>query len=558
MSDIRDFTGKNRRFTGTDSIKLPVGTTAQRNSSPTAGDIRFNSTINLSEYYDGTDWKAIDSPPTVTQISIAGRANGTTGFIDRTGVGDSTVETIVVSGSLFDTTGATVTFEGTQGSAGTVTTQSITRNSSSQLTVTVTSADFLEADDPYTVKVTNGSGLSGVLAEAIDVNVPPAFATNADTNIGTVQDNQSDFSGLTTVAATDADGDTITHTISAGSLPNGMSLATNGTFSGTASSLPSSSTDYTFTVQAATDKGTTSRQFVVTAIDSLYPSATGGTITTSGNFKIHTFNSSSNFVVSKTGVSPNNVVRYLVVGGGGGGGTSQSNNEGNHTSGGGGGAGGMRFNNTEDFTITAQTYGITVGGGGSGGSGSNTRANNGSASSFSNISSAGGGYGGDSHNTQNGSPGGSGGGGGCDFDTPPTVGSAGSGNSPSTSPSQGNPGGAGRSDQQSGGGGGAGQSGQPGDNTNAGVGGDGGNGSSNDITGSSVTYAGGGGGGTYSNDASNQGSGGSGGGGQAGKGGQPGTANLGGGGGGTSQADGSSYTAGSGGSGVVIIRYRYQ
>ena len=30
MSDLRDFTGKNRRFTGTDSIKIPSGTTAQR------------------------------------------------------------------------------------------------------------------------------------------------------------------------------------------------------------------------------------------------------------------------------------------------------------------------------------------------------------------------------------------------------------------------------------------------------------------------------------------------------------------------------------------------
>jgi hypothetical protein len=43
MSDIRDFTGKNRRFTGTDSIKLPTGTTAQRSASAVAGDFRFNS-----------------------------------------------------------------------------------------------------------------------------------------------------------------------------------------------------------------------------------------------------------------------------------------------------------------------------------------------------------------------------------------------------------------------------------------------------------------------------------------------------------------------------------
>ena len=56
MSDIRDFTGKNRKFTGTDSIKLPVGTTAQRVDSQ--ANLRFNSTLNLAEYYDGTIYAA--------------------------------------------------------------------------------------------------------------------------------------------------------------------------------------------------------------------------------------------------------------------------------------------------------------------------------------------------------------------------------------------------------------------------------------------------------------------------------------------------------------------
>ena len=50
MTDTRDITGKNRRFTGTDSIRFPKGTTGQRNGSPTAGDFRFNTTLNLGEY----------------------------------------------------------------------------------------------------------------------------------------------------------------------------------------------------------------------------------------------------------------------------------------------------------------------------------------------------------------------------------------------------------------------------------------------------------------------------------------------------------------------------
>jgi len=73
MSDLRDFTGKNRKFTGTNSIRLPNGTTAQRIGS-LAGEIRFNSTIGLAEYYTGSEWKAIDSPPTLTGVSVDGRS----------------------------------------------------------------------------------------------------------------------------------------------------------------------------------------------------------------------------------------------------------------------------------------------------------------------------------------------------------------------------------------------------------------------------------------------------------------------------------------------------
>ena len=43
---------------GTGSLKLPVGTTAQRNSSPTAGDMRYNSTTGSFEGYT-TGWGAL-------------------------------------------------------------------------------------------------------------------------------------------------------------------------------------------------------------------------------------------------------------------------------------------------------------------------------------------------------------------------------------------------------------------------------------------------------------------------------------------------------------------
>jgi hypothetical protein len=46
-------------ITSTGALKLPVGTTAQRPSSPAQGDMRFSSTDTAAEIYDGSAWGAI-------------------------------------------------------------------------------------------------------------------------------------------------------------------------------------------------------------------------------------------------------------------------------------------------------------------------------------------------------------------------------------------------------------------------------------------------------------------------------------------------------------------
>ena len=568
--------GTSSFMKGSDGVGISTMTTSERNalSGVRKGQFIFNVTLNLMQYYDGVDWKSIDSPPVVTAVAIDGRASGTTGYLDRT---NPTTQTIVISGSLFDTTASVVTFEGTAGGQGTVNTQSITRNNSSQLTVTVTAADFLEADDPYTVKVTNGSGLAGTLADAIDVNVAPTFATSADTNIGNVKngDTSTQFdANLTTVAASDADADAITHTISAGSLPNGMSIQSDGTFTGTCSGLPTSATVFTFTVQAATAKGTTTRQFKITAKDTFHVAATGGSVLTSGDYKTHVFTSNGNFVVSSAGhPAGSSTVEYLVVAGGGSGASGDV--------GGGGGAGGVRENYpspaTGGFAINAGTYPITIGGG-AGGVPNNTRGNNGSNSVFSSITSAGGGGGGVNAPSPSGSPGKPGGcGGGAGWN--PTA-NGGSGNTPPVSPPQGQPGGNNPPGTQApayipGGGGGSAQSGRPGGYAGGynpgdqrGKGGDGkqiepaffgptapsyGGGG-----GPVGRYFGGGGGASSDNNSDPAAPGGSGGGGRGGRGPgslgpESGQGNTGGGSGGAA-----AQTSGNGGSGFVAIRYKYQ
>jgi hypothetical protein len=47
---------KNTTINDTGFIRLPVGTTAQRPGSPVAGMIRFNTSLSIIEFYNGSSW----------------------------------------------------------------------------------------------------------------------------------------------------------------------------------------------------------------------------------------------------------------------------------------------------------------------------------------------------------------------------------------------------------------------------------------------------------------------------------------------------------------------
>ena len=308
-----------------------------------------------------------------------------------------------------------------------------------------------------------------------------------------------------------------------------------------------------------------------------YVTATGGTITTSGNFKIHTFTGPGALCVSNAG-NPlgSTTVSYLVIAGGASGGTGN---------GGGGAAGGFRESRASDDSYTAsplnatsgptynlsvsvQPYTITVGGGGAAipytHPATGNTGNKGSISTFSTITSAGGGGGATSSGAAVPAnvPGGSGGGGSRDGNVP-----GGTGNTPPVSPPQGNSGGNGGSGGWggSGGGGGAGAVGGAGVGTGSPGGERAGNGAAGittSINATPTTRAGGGGGsgeGTGSNPS--YGLGGSGGGGVGSNNPGPrnataGSTNTGSGGGGQSHPNGGG--SGAGGSGIVIVRYKFQ
>jgi hypothetical protein len=291
------------------------------------------------------------------------------------------------------------------------------------------------------------------------------------------------------------------------------------------------------------------------AQDQKFVTATGGTITTDGDFKIHTFTGPGTFCVSCAGSSTGSTdIDYLIVaGGGGGGGGSVNVNRGA----GGGGAGGFRETpgNTTEYiasnfnkslstlTVAATGYPVTVGAGGTGGTQPNPGRPGapGSNSVFNSNTAAGGG--GvympcvAPNNLPNGRDGGSGGGGPSQPNPAPKK-TGGQGNIPAVFGVQGFPGADGYSDPATPGlngeyGGGGGGASQKGLQTNSAGGSGGGDGSTTGIKG---RVGGGGDGARNANNPANI----------------SGTANTGGGGGGGYQ------NGGSGGSGVVVIRYKFQ
>lgn len=237
---------------------------------------------------------------------------------------------------------------------------------------------------------------------------------------------------------------------------------------------------------------------------------TGGTITTAGGYRIHTFTSSGTFTIaSGTTISD---IEYIVVAGGAGNAAGQG---GNREAG--SGAGGYRSSVSGEssgggaspeskLTLTAGAYTVTVGSGGTGQA-------NGNNSVFSTITSLGGGWGGNN----DGEAGNNGGCGGGSWYTQ-TVSSGTAGQGYAGGPS------GGTNSWTGGGGGGAGGAGN---GTGVGLGGIG---VESGISGANVTYSTGGRGNVYSGASYNA----------------NGTANTG---------NGASGI-GNGGSGIVIVRYQ--
>jgi hypothetical protein len=494
----------------------------------TAGDLYFNTASSTLQVYSGSAWQT-------AAVSTAGFATlaGTETFTNKTLTSPIIGTAITLNSTaelrLADTDSSNyVGFK----SPGTVSTNRIW---------TLPSADG-SANQALT---TNGSGVLSFAdaGRTGAVNWDTTAKTTGFTAVSKVGYfcNTTSAAFTVTLPATPAAGDIVAIADYANtSATNNITVGRNG------SKIDGETMDakikvngqvYTLIYVDATEGWKTINQTFNQISTALFVTATGGTVTTSGDYKIHSFTGPGTFTVSCAGNSGgSNSVEYLIVAGGGGGGRGCSH-------GAGAGAGGYRT--SPSSPVTAQAYPIVVGAGGAGGTGSPKYGADGNTSSFNAISSAGGGGAGGWQDGA-GRSGGSGSGNACN----PAPSNFGAGNTPPVSPPQGNPGGANPpAGNRMGGGGGAGEAGGT---DGFGYGGDG---VANSITGSSVTYAGGGSaGGSSCGSLTIPGGDGGGGSGSGSGAGGDGTANTGGGGGGSY----STQNGGAGGSGIVIIKYKFQ
>lgn len=381
----------------------------------------------------------------------------------------------------------------------------------------------------FTIRATDPAGSTADREFSIGAiaNTNPSFTTSSG-SLGTIVDSSRDSYSLSTAAATDAEGDTLTYSITSGSLPAGLSLNTStAAITGTADAVGSDTTS-NFTITCADDQGgSSSRAFSITVLAPATQSYTSGSGTWPAPF---------------TGN-----IKLLVVAAGGG----QSSTNGH--AGGGGGGGVVQM----DYPVTSGTsysYAVGAADGGSPYNGFDSTFGTGSGTDTTFITGVGGG---------NGSTGNGGSGGGRSH-SPGTGGSGIQTTSPLISAASrtngfGNNGGnavhPNAYPHPSGGGGGAATAGG---NVSA-PNGSGSGGAGKDFSpiygttvGASGLFAGGGGGGGHNpvgTPGATRGSGGSGGGGQGGgpgpSAGQAGTANTGGGGG----------SGAVGGSGFIIFKY---
>src|SRR6056300_203533 len=258
-----------------------------------------------------------------------------TGSVDDTKIEDGTIQNQELAGSLSEDRLATGTIENASLSNSSITINgtSISLGGSSSVGVDVNWQSVITADGSTATTASAGNGYMIDTTSAAHTFNLPASATLGD------QIAIKDYAG--TFAS------------------NNLTIGRNGhNIQGVANdSLISTNRASLLLVYVDSTKGWIyAEECNVANLEQIqYISATGGTIATSGDYKIHTFTGDGCFVVSQGNLGPGTAADYLVVAGGAGGGRTHA---------GGGGAGGLRESKQSGAPWTASPLatptGITV------------------------------------------------------------------------------------------------------------------------------------------------------------------------------------------------------
>jgi hypothetical protein len=229
--------------TGTEGTKVASGTTAQRGS--TTGQFRYNTTTNVFEGKDNSSFIALEAGIGITTISP-------TSFTPSENTSGN--NNLTITGVGFKS-GATVQIIGNNGTI--VNASSVAVNSSTQIVAVIPTLNATL--EPFDIQVTNSSGNSAKLDNTLQINTSPVWTTAAGT-LATINDNATGVHA--TVAATDADGETITYSETTSVLSGaGLTLgSSNGQISGDPTNV-NANTTYTFTLGASDGTDTTTRTF---------------------------------------------------------------------------------------------------------------------------------------------------------------------------------------------------------------------------------------------------------------------------------------------------------
>src|SRR6056300_748819 len=242
--------------------------------------------------------------PTVSSVSPTSVSSG-----DGTGNYTFTITGAGFTGSsadLLNSSGTAVAFD------------SVTVDSSTQITGVIAKSSLPGSGEPYDVRVTAASGLKSTLDNQINIDQSPTYVTAS----GSLGSQAINTAGSFSVNATDPESaGNVTFDLQSGSLPPGYSITNTAAEGGTAII---SGTD-------STTSSTTTFNFVLRAVDAASNTSSRSFSIQSRALVTESFTSSGTFSVPSGTTSAD----VLVVAGGGGGGQPGP--------GGGGGAGGLIF-----------------------------------------------------------------------------------------------------------------------------------------------------------------------------------------------------------------------